>query len=78
MLRTMLRALGSALFQGFRALGALYFPMPPCPESYGGPPPCLSEPPPGSPERLLLGVPPTPAERGLFGQLGGDPPWPGR
>ncbi|GGN36561.1 hypothetical protein GCM10012285_10460 [Streptomyces kronopolitis] len=71
-MRSLLRALVLNLYEGFKALGAMHFPLPP--QNPGGR--VLTEPPSGSPERLIPSISATAAERWLCDELRREMQWP--
>ncbi|MFI6448787.1 DUF6059 family protein [Kitasatospora sp. NPDC050543] len=71
-MRNLVRALGRNLYEGLKVLGAMYVPLPL--QNPGGP--VLTEPPSGSPERLIPSSSATAAERWLFDELRREMRWP--
>ncbi|KOV89438.1 MULTISPECIES: DUF6059 family protein [unclassified Streptomyces] len=69
---SLVRALLLTVYEGLKALGAIYVPVPP--QNPGEP--VLTEPPSGSPERLVPGGSVTAAERWLFDELRREMQWP--
>ncbi|WP_328335958.1 MULTISPECIES: DUF6059 family protein [unclassified Streptomyces] len=64
-MRNLLRAMGLNLYEALKGLGAVYVPLP-SPDPEEG---VLTEPPSGSPERLVPSSSATAAERWLFDEL---------
>ncbi|MER8062519.1 MULTISPECIES: DUF6059 family protein [unclassified Streptomyces] len=71
-MRHLVRALVLTLYEGLKAMGAIYVPVPL--QNPGEP--VLTEPPSGSPERLVPGSSVTAAEQWLFDELRRGMQWP--